>query len=260
LSATAIYRDPQVGTLDRLSLKDAQLVVSQEALRWGALTPGGLGPSDGPVEAVRVSIRSPLWATTLATIYFAAEHEATAWTRDLLTRLPRIARPRSGARAPVWRAQLSAARILGSHVVGGAVLAVLEPDSGRAVRASLANGDRSGTRSARNGDGRDSVAGPLGELAGAVAGALKAVDPAWITATVARITHARSGNVFFALEDGDTAFDAVIFAATARKLERLPGEGEILVAHVARASLYQPRGQLTLVLDQLSRPGGGHAG
>lgn len=256
VSATALSRDPRVGALDQLSLKDAQLVIGQEAMRWGALTSSELGSGSGPVEAVRVSLRSPLWATTVATIYFPAESEATAWARDLLARLPRIERPKSGARAPVWRAQLSSARILGSHVVGGAVLAVLEPDYGPELRAALGNGSRphAGERSG-GGQSGDASDGSLSALAEAIAAALKAVGPVSISATVTRVTRARSGNVFVALQAADTAFDAVIFAAASRLLERLPQEGEQVTAHVARASLYQPRGQLTLVLDGIGAAG-----
>ena len=260
MSVTSVFRDPRVGTLDELSLKDAQLVISQEALRRGALTSSELGSSVGPVEAVRLSLRSPLWATTVATIYFPAEEQATEWAHDLLARLPRIERPKSGARAPVWRIQLSYARILGSHVVGGAVLAVLEPDYGPQLRASLdSNGSTSGTPPRPPARQASPPEGSLADLASTIATALKAVEGTWITATVTRLTRARSGNVFLALEAKDAAFDAVIFAALARTLERLPGEGDTISAHAARVSLYQPRGQLTLVLDALSGSARNHA-
>ena len=250
MTTTAVFTDRRVATLDRLSLKDAQLVVSQEALRRGALTSSELAARSGPVEAVRVSLRSPLWATTVATVYFRTESAASEWAHDLLSRLPRVEHPRPGARAQVWRLQLSAARILGTHVVGGAVLAVLEPDYGAEVRAALANGASTARRpAAGKGDGDRDPGEALEELAGAIANALKTLQGRWITASVARVSTARSGNVFLALEGREATFDAVVFAATVRKLGPMPQQGESISAHVARVSLYQQRGQLSLVID-----------
>lgn len=253
---TASFSDPQVATINRLSLKDAQLVISQEALRRGALTSSELTARSGPVEAVRVSLRSPLWATTVATVYFPTETAASQWAHDLLSRLPRIERPKSGARAPVWRLQLSAARLLGTHVVGGAVIAVLEPDYGPELRASLEAGMPAGAPPRATAESEASPSKEsLVDLAGAIAMALKTVKSTWITGTVARVTRARSGNVFLALEGKATAFDAVIFSALTHTIGDLPREGERIDAHVARVSLYQPRGQLSLVLDGIREAG-----
>jgi hypothetical protein len=252
MTTSAVFTDRRVASIDRLSLKDAQLVVSQEALRRGALTSSELTAASGPVEAVRVSVRSPLWATTLATVYFPTESKASEWAHDLLSRLPRIERPKPGARAQVWHLQLSAARILGTHVVGGAVLGVLEPEYGPRARAALANGASTARRPAAGKCEGDRGPGEaLEELAGAIAKALKTLEGRWITARVARVSTARSGNVFLALEGKETTFDAVVFAAAVRKLAPMPRQGESISAHVARVSLYQPRGQLSLVIDGL---------
>jgi exonuclease VII large subunit len=40
-----------------------------------------------------------------------------------------------------------------------------------------------------------------------------------------------------------------VFAATVRKLGPMPQQGESISVHVARVSLYQQRGQLSLVID-----------
>lgn len=249
MTITATFRDQRVATLDRLSLKDAQLVISQEALRRGALTSSELAARSGPVEAVRVSVRSPLWASTVAIVYFPTESEASDWAHDLLSRLPRIEHPKPGARAQVWHLQLSAARILGTHVVGGAVLGVLEPDYGRQLRASLANGAHAASPPAASSSHDTAPGEALADLAKGIAKALKLVEPRWITATVTRVSKARSGNVFLALEGREATFDAVVFAATVRKLGPMPQQGESISAHVARVSLYQQRGQLSLVID-----------
>lgn len=260
MTATAVFRDHRVASIDRLRLKDAQLVVSQEALRRGALGSGELAASSAPVDAVRVSVRSPLWATTLATVYFRTESDASEWAHDLLSRLPRIEQPRSGARAQVWHLQLSAAKILGAHVVGGAVLAVLEPDYGPQMRAALANRPHAADPPSVGQPDRGPAAGePLSDLGGAISKALKTVEPTWITATVARVTRARSRNVFLGLEGSQATFDAVVFAATVPKVEPLPQQGETVSAHVARVSLYQPRGQLSLVVDGFRDPERGRA-
>ena len=259
MSTTATFRDRRVATLDRLSLKDARLVISQEALRRGALTSSALAARSGPVEAVRVSLRSPLWASTVAIVYFPTESEASDWAHDLLSRLPRVEHPRPGARAQVWRLQLSAARILGTHVVGGAVLAVLEPDYGAQVRAAPANGASAARRPAAGNADRDRGPGEaLEELAGAIAKALKTLQGRWITASVARVSTARSGNVFLALEGREATFDAVVFAAMVGKLGPMPQQGESISVHVARVSLYQQRGQLSLVIDELGARNRGH--
>jgi hypothetical protein len=249
MSATAVFRDPRVGTLDELSLKDAQLVISQEALRRGALTSSELAARSGPVQAVRVSVRSPLWATTVATVYFPTEGDASEWAHDLLSRLPRIEHPKPGARAQAWHLQLSAARVLGTHVVGGAVLGVLEPDYGRRLRASLANGAHAASPPAASSSHDTAPGEALADLAKVIAKALKPVEPRWITATITRVSKARSGNVFLALEGREATFDAVVFAAAVGKLGPMPQQGESISAHVARVSLYQPRGQLSLVID-----------
>jgi hypothetical protein len=260
MNTTAVFRDHRVASLDRLRLKDAQLVVSQEALRRGALTSSEMAARSGPVDAVRVSVRSPLWATTLATVYFRAESDASEWAHDLLSRLPRIEQPRPGARAQVWHMQLSAARILGTHVVGGAVLGVLEPDYGPQVRAELGNGARAAHPASAGGPDHGRTADEaLLDLGGAIALALKTVESSWITATVARVTRARSGNVFLGLEGSQAAFDAVVFAKTLTKIEPLPRQGDRVSAHVARVSLYQPRGQLSLVVDGFRDPERGRA-
>lgn len=252
-----VYRDRRVGFLDQLTLKDAQLVVCQEALRRGALTSSELASRSGPTEAIRVSVRSPLWATPLATVYFPSENDAVDWARDLLARLPRIDHPKDGARAAVWSLQITAAKVIRANpaarvsrarVTGGPVLAVLEPDNAAQLRAA-ANGAPASRCDDRVPDGD-----PVDELAAAIAAALRHVEPRWVTATVARVTRAHSGHVFLSLEGARTTIDAVVFAGAAGKVGPIPEKGDMVAAHLARVSLYQPRGQLSLVIDSLGPP------
>ena len=90
------------------------------------------------------------------------------------------------------------------------------------------------------------------ELAKAIAAAVAPIAPRWVTATVARVTRARSGNVFLALEGEHTTIDAVVFAGA--KVGPIPERGDVIAAHVARVSLYQARGQMSLVIDRLGLP------
>jgi hypothetical protein len=269
MTAMTVFRDRRVGYLHRLSLKDAQLVVCQEALRRGALTSTELASRSGPARAVRVSVRSPLWATPLGTVYFRSESDATEWARDLLARLPRIEHPKAGARSAVWHLQISAAKVNRSHptarlsparVVGGPVLAVLEPDYGPQLRAASSNGAVPAGGAAEEGEERLLDGDGLEELAKAIAAAVAPIAPRWVTATVARVTRARSGNVFLALEGEHTTIDAVVFAGAGAKVGPIPDRGDVIAAHVARVSLYQARGQLSLVVDRLSRPRRGRGG
>jgi hypothetical protein len=102
MTMAATFCDRRVRFLHPLRLKDAQLVITQKALRHGAVTASELtGRRGAPIRAVRASVRSPLWSTTLATVYFTAEREACRWAEDLVTRLPRIEHPQLGAQSKV---------------------------------------------------------------------------------------------------------------------------------------------------------------
>jgi hypothetical protein len=140
--AMPVFRDRRVGILDQLGPKDAQLVVCREALRRGALTSTELASRSGPAEVVRVSLGSVLWPAPVAAVYFHTAGEAHEWAQDLLDRLPRIDDRRSSARSPVWRLEMCAANVIREsaaaslarwRVVGGPVLAVLEPDDATPV-------------------------------------------------------------------------------------------------------------------------------
>jgi hypothetical protein len=252
---TAVFQDRRVPRLHTMSLKDAQLVVCQEALRRGALTSSELAARAGPTRAVRVSIRSPLWVTPLATIYFPAEHAAGEWARDLLARLPHVEHPKPGARADTWRVQISSAKITRSGVAGGPVLAVLEPTlpaPGAAVCA-----EPPGCRADDDRRSRIVDAQPLEQLAQTIASALAPIGSCWVVANVARVSRPSSGNVFLTLAADQTEVDAVVFAGARAKVGPVPKQGQLIAAHVARVSLYQARGRLSLVIDRLEPPGPG---
>jgi hypothetical protein len=253
MNAAAAFRDPRVARLDQLARKDAQLVLCQEALRRGALTASELASGVPPRQPVRVSVRSPLWATTLATVYFTSEQPASEWAHDLLARLPHVPIPRPRASARAWQLQITAAKVTRSGVTGGPVLAILDatrPNQPATV-AATANG-------AAAADG--AAPGSIEQLASTISAALATIEPDWVIAKVARLRCPSSGNVFIELEGRDATIHAVIFASALGRVGRLPEQGQLVAAHIARVSLYRRQGRLSLVLDRLGPPDRVHGG
>jgi OB-fold nucleic acid binding domain len=141
----------------------------------------------------------------------------------------------------------------GARIVRGAAIAIIEPEYAREIRERLARPSGRGSAPAHSSAERTAQppAASLGEFAGHVSSALRAVAGAWVTAQITHKSTPDSGNVFRRLQGAETAMDAVIFAGAAAKIGEIPPKGNTVMAHVARVSLYQQRGQLSLVIDAL---------
>jgi len=87
------------------------------------------------------------------------------------------------------------------------------PTTGPQLRTVASNGAASAAAAAEERLAEDE----LEELAKAIAAALAPIEPRWVTATVARVTRAPSGNVFRTLEGEQTTIDAVLFAGAGAK-------------------------------------------
>jgi len=245
MTTAAVFRDPRVARLDQLARKDAQLVLCQEALRRGGLTASELTAGPPTQHPVRVSVRSPLWATTLATVYFTSERPASEWARDLLARLPHVARPQARAGARTWQLRITAAKVTRTGVAGGQVLAVLEPTAPTRPGASAVNGG-AGAQLAETTS--------VKVLTSTISAALATIEPSWVIATVARVRVPATGNVFIELEGEEGSLDAVVFASARGRVGELPEEGQLVAVHIARVSLYRRQGRVSLVLDGLAAP------
>ncbi len=86
------------------------------------------------------------------------------------------------------------------------------------------------------------------------------VDPlltnVWVTGEVSNFVRASSGHLYFSLKDPDAALKCVMWRSNSVLLERMPRDGEHVLAH-GYVGLYKPRGEYQLYVDVLQPAGVG---
>lgn len=76
----------------------------------------------------------------------------------------------------------------------------------------------------------------------------------WVEGEVSEFFRARSGHVYFTLNDGDAALKCVLFRTLAERQANLPGIGDQIVAH-GRVGLYEQDGRVQLYTDVVQAAG-----
>ena len=98
---------------------------------------------------------------------------------------------------------------------------------------------------------------PVGALCRAVADALQArFNPVAVRGEVSGFTRAASGHCYFTLKDAQGQLRCAMFKRAAQLLDFVPRDGE-LVELQGRLGVYEPRGELQLVVEHLRRAGQG---
>ena len=98
---------------------------------------------------------------------------------------------------------------------------------------------------------------PVGALCRAVADALAArFNPVQVRGEIAGFTRAASGHCYFSLKDRQGQLRCAMFKRAADGLAFLPREGD-LVEVTGRLGVYEPRGDLQLVVERLQKAGQG---
>ncbi len=96
---------------------------------------------------------------------------------------------------------------------------------------------------------------PVGALCRAVADALEArFNPVAVRGEISGFTRAASGHCYFTLKDAQGQLRCAMFKRAAQLLDFMPRDGE-LVELRGRLGVYEPRGELQLVVEHL-RPAG----
>lgn len=97
----------------------------------------------------------------------------------------------------------------------------------------------------------------VGALCRAVADALQArFNPVAVRGEISGFTRAASGHCYFTLKDAQGQLRCAMFRRAASLMEFLPRDGE-LVDLQGRLGVYEPRGELQLVVESLRRAGVG---
>ncbi len=98
---------------------------------------------------------------------------------------------------------------------------------------------------------------PVGALCRAVADALEArFNPVAVRGEVSGFTRAASGHCYFTIKDAQGQLRCAMFKRAAQLLDFVPRDGE-LVELRGRLGVYEPRGELQLVVEHLRRAGQG---
>jgi exodeoxyribonuclease VII large subunit len=98
---------------------------------------------------------------------------------------------------------------------------------------------------------------PVGALCRAVADALEArFNPVAVRGEISGFTRAASGHCYFTLKDETGQLRCAMFKRAAQMLDFMPRDGE-LVELKGRLGVYEPRGELQLVVEYLRRAGQG---
>jgi exodeoxyribonuclease VII large subunit len=101
------------------------------------------------------------------------------------------------------------------------------------------------------------LAWTVGALCRAIADALMArFNPVTVRGEIAGFSRAASGHCYFVLKDDAGQLRCAMFRRAASLLESLPREGEQVELR-GRLALYEPRGELQLVVESLRRVGQG---
>src|SRR4051812_5870635 len=97
----------------------------------------------------------------------------------------------------------------------------------------------------------------VGALCRAVADALEArFNPVAVRGEVSGFSRASSGHFYFSLKDAQGQIRCAMFRRAASLLEFMPRDGELVEAF-GRIGVYEPRGDLQLIVESLSRAGQG---
>jgi exodeoxyribonuclease VII large subunit len=97
----------------------------------------------------------------------------------------------------------------------------------------------------------------VGALCRAVADALEArFNPVAVRGEISGFSRASSGHCYFSLKDGTGQLRCAMFRRAASLLGTLPRDGEA-VEVLGRLAVYEPRGDLQLIVESLSRAGQG---
>ncbi len=78
----------------------------------------------------------------------------------------------------------------------------------------------------------------------------------WVRGEISNFTQAASGHWYFTLKDDNASVRAVMFKARALSVGFVPAPGDAVEVR-ARVTLYEPRGDYQLQIDQMSRAGVG---
>jgi exodeoxyribonuclease VII large subunit len=111
-------------------------------------------------------------------------------------------------------------------------------------------------------EGEPSLAGglrvwPVGALCRAVADALEArFNPVAVRGEISGFSRAASGHCYFALKDETGQLRSAMFRRAASLLDFAPRDGDRVEAR-GRLAVYEPRGELQLVVESLRRAGQG---
>ena len=98
---------------------------------------------------------------------------------------------------------------------------------------------------------------PVGSLLRAIADSLEArFNPVAVQGELAGFSHAASGHCYFSLKDGQGQIRCAMFRRAASLLDFSPRDGQ-LVELRGRLGVYEPRGELQLVVESMQQAGQG---
>ena len=97
----------------------------------------------------------------------------------------------------------------------------------------------------------------VGALCRAIADSLEArFNPVAVRGEISGFSRAASGHCYFSLKDGQGQIRCAMFRRAAGLMNFLPRDGEMVEA-LGRLGVYEPRGDLQLIVESLSRAGQG---
>ena len=98
---------------------------------------------------------------------------------------------------------------------------------------------------------------PVGALCRAIADALEArFNPVAVSGEITGFSRAASGHCYFALKDSSGQLRCAMFRRAASLLDFVPRDGEKVEVR-GRLGVYEPRGELQLIVENLRRAGAG---
>jgi exodeoxyribonuclease VII large subunit len=98
---------------------------------------------------------------------------------------------------------------------------------------------------------------PVGALCRAIADALEArFNPVTVRGEISGFSRAASGHCYFSLKDESGQLRCAMFRRAAVSLEFAPRDGELVEVR-GRLGVYEPRGDLQLIVESMSRAGQG---
>src|SRR5438105_13811046 len=95
----------------------------------------------------------------------------------------------------------------------------------------------------------------VGELTRAVKGLVEDGFPGvWVSGEISNLSRPASGHIYLTLKDHEAQLSAVIWRSTGMRVPFEIKEGMEVIAH-GRLSVYAPRGQYQLVIDEVQPKG-----